>query len=303
MKLKEIIPLWAEEKKKQVKASSYSVYMLLIRNYIIPFFGDQEDITEEYVQKWVYDTLESKALSKKSIVDVIICLKMIMKFGAKRRLIHFDGFDIVYPTSANRGNKLEVLSKNSYKKLSEYLFDNFTFRNIGLLIAMHTGMRIGEICALQWSDVDVDNGVIHVDKTIQRIYIVDENKKYTTLNIDSAKTKSSERDIPISKKLLKQFKPIKKLVNGDYYILSNDKKPIEPRTYRNYYKELLLRLDIPYIKFHGLRHTFATFCIENGADVKTTSVLLGHSNISTTLNTYVHPDLNKKRSLIDKIFK
>lgn len=303
MKLKEIIPLWADEKRKQVKVSSYSAYMLLARNYIIPYFGECEDIPEEDVQKWVYDTLESKTLSKKSIVDVVICLKMIMKFGAKRGLIHFGGFDIVYPTSANRVNKLEVLSKSSYKKLSEYLFDNFTFRNIGLLIAMHTGMRIGEICALQWSDVDVDNGVIHVDKTIQRIYIVNEREKYTTLNIDSAKTKSSERDIPISKKLLRQFKSIKKLVNEDYYVLSNNNKPIEPRTYRNYYKDLLIQLDIPYIKFHGLRHTFATFCIESGADVKTTSVLLGHSNISTTLNTYVHPDLNKKRSVIDKIFK
>jgi integrase len=151
-------------------------------------------------------------------------------------------------------------------------------------------MRIGEVCALRWSDIDVDEGVFRVGRTIQRIYIVDGDKRYTKLNIDTAKTKNSEREIPISKKLLKQFKAIKKVVNDDFYVLTNDKKPTEPRTYRNYYKDLLGQLKIPPIKFHGLRHTFATYCIEGGADVKTTSVLLGHSNVSITLNIYVHPD-------------
>lgn len=303
MKIKEIVPIWAEEKKKQVKMSSYSAYMLLIANHILPKFGEKEQITEEEAQEWVYNMLDKNILSKKSIGDVLICLKMILKFGAKRKLIEYIEYDIVYPTSSNRNQKLEVLSKDSYKKLTEYLLENFTFRNIGILMALYTGMRIGEICALKWSDIDVDEAVIRVDKTIQRIYVLENGKKYTTLSIDSAKTKNSEREIPISKKLLPKFKAIKKVVNNDYYVLTNEKKPTEPRTYRKYYTDLLIQLNIPVIKFHGLRHTFATYCIEGGADVKTTSVLLGHSNVSITLNTYVHPDMNKKRSVIDKIFK
>jgi integrase len=303
MKLKDVVPLWAEEKKKQVKISSYSAYMLLVSNYILPAFGEKEDIAEEEVQGWVYRTIENEALSKKTVSDILIVLKMILRFGEKRKLVQFNGFDIKYPTSSIRNRKLEVLSKESFKKLTGYLADNFTFRNMGILITLYTGMRIGEVCALKWSDIDVDEGVFRVGRTIQRIYIVDGKKRYTQLNIGTAKTKNSEREIPIAKKLLKQFKGIKKVANEDFYVLTNERKPTEPRTYRNYYADLLRRLEIPPIKFHGLRHTFATYCIEAGADVKTTSVILGHSNVSTTLNIYVHPDLNKKREVIDKIFK
>jgi len=304
MTLKELFPIWAEEKKKQVKISSYSSYVMLYHRYLLPKFGECEDIKEEEVQQWVYELLDREVLAKKSIGDVLICLKMILKFGMKKGLWDYKGFDILFPTSSNRSNKMEVLSKPNYKKLSDYLMENFTFKNIGLLVAMHTGMRIGEICALTWSDIDVINGVISVDKTIQRVYIIEEDgHKHTVLNLDSTKTKASEREIPISKKLLTKFKALKKVVNEDFYVLTNESKPTEPRTYRNYYKEVMRRLDIPPMKFHGLRHTFATYCIEGGADVKTTSVLLGHSNVSITLNTYCHPDMNKKRSVIDKIFK
>lgn len=303
MKLKEIIPLWMEEKRRQVKLSSLSSYRLLVERHIIPYFGDHENILEQEVQKWVYDKIDGKEIGVKTMGDILICLKMILKFGAKRELITYNGFDIHFPTSTQKNNKLEVLSKDSYKTLTNYLSANFTFKNMGILMALYTGMRIGEICCLKWNDVDLENKVFIVRKTIQRVYIEEGGRRFTKLITDSPKTKNSEREIPISKSLLALLKPIKKVVNDEYYILSNNQKPIEPRVFRNYYVDVLMKLHLPYLKFHGLRHTFATFCIEGGADVKTTSVLLGHSNVSITLNTYCHPDLNKKRSVIDKIFK
>ena len=96
---------------------------------------------------------------------------------------------------------------------------------------------------------------------------------------------------------------MKKVVKDEYFILTNDTKPTEPRTYRNYYKRLLNKLGIPDIKFHGLRHSFATRCIEANSDYKTVSVILGHSNISTTLNLYVHPNKEQKKKCIDKMLK
>ena len=99
------------------------------------------------------------------------------------------------------------------------------------------------------------------------------------------------------------LKPLKKVINDDYYILTNDERPTEPRTYRNYYKRLMEKLDIPKLKYHGLRHSFATRCIEVGSDYKTVSVLLGHSNISTTLDLYVHPNMEQKKRCITKVFK
>ena len=94
-----------------------------------------------------------------------------------------------------------------------------------------------------------------------------------------------------------------KVVNTGFYVISNDSKPIEPRTYRTYYKRLMKSLNIPAIKFHGLRHSFATRCIESNCDYKTVSVLLGHSDISTTLNLYVHPNMEQKKRCISKMFK
>ena len=99
------------------------------------------------------------------------------------------------------------------------------------------------------------------------------------------------------------LKPIKKVVNPSFFVLTNDAKPTEPRTYRNYYKKLIKELDLPDLKFHGLRHSFATRCIKSNCDYKTVSVLLGHSNISTTLNLYVHPNMEQKKKCIDQMFK
>nr|MBW0026532.1 site-specific integrase [Segatella copri] len=139
--------------------------------------------------------------------------------------------------------------------------------------------------------------------SIERIYIVDSDKPHTEIVINTPKTKNSLREIPLSKELVRIFKPLMKVVNKDYYVLTNNTKPTEPRTYRNYFNKLLKQLDIPRLKFHGLRHSFATRCIESHCDYKTVSVLLGHADISTTLNLYVHPDEEQKRSCIDKMMR
>ena len=97
------------------------------------------------------------------------------------------------------------------------------------------------------------------------------------------------------------FKPLLHTIHADFYVLTNGPKPTEPRSYRSYYNALIDRLDIPHLKFHGLRHSFATRCIESGCDYKTVSVLLGHAHISTTLDLYVHPNLDQKRCCIDRM--
>ena len=151
--------------------------------------------------------------------------------------------------------------------------------------------------------IDVRESVIHVRRTLERVYVMDEEPRRTVLIEGMPKTVNSVRDIPITKNLMKMLKPLCGIVNPDYYVLSNESKPIEPRTYRNYYKALMQELGIPRIKFHGLRHSFATRCIESNCDYKTVSVLLGHSNIGTTLNLYVHPNLEQKKKCLDKAFK
>lgn len=301
MKISEIIKLWENDKKLYVKKSTYSAYLLLIENHINPYFSDKEQITEEDVQKFVLTELR-KGLSQKSIKDIIIVLKMILKFAVKQKLLAYNEIEIKFPTVGEKTD-LEVLNKNDHKKIINYLQENFTFKNLGIYICLSTGMRIGEICGLLWSDIDVENGIIKVRRTVQRIYVIDGETRHTEILIDTPKTKNSIRDIPMTTELYKIIKPLKKVVNNDFYVITNEAKPTEPRTYRNYYERLIKRLGIPKLKFHGLRHSFATRCIESKCDYKTVSVILGHSNISTTLNLYVHPNMEQKKKCIDQMYR
>lgn len=300
-RISEIISLWKEDKKQYVKKSSFSAYMLLIENHLLPSFGEMTTIEEADIQSFVFEKLE-EGLSQKTIKDILIVLKMVLKFGAKNKLFEYQQFEIQYPTEREK-YKIEVLSKTHQKKIMNYIKEHFTFKNLGIYICLSTGIRIGEICALTWEDIDTESGVINIRKTIQRIYIIEDDKRHTELILDSPKTKNSIREIPMSKELVRMLKPIKRIVNNSFFVLTNDSKPTEPRTYRNYYKNLMNELDIPELKFHGLRHSFATRCIESNCDYKTVSVLLGHSNISTTLNLYVHPNMEQKKKCIDQMFK
>lgn len=291
--IREIAAAWKEYKRPYVKQSTMAAYVLILENHILPTFGEDNSLPEQSVQAFVLHKIES-GLSTKSVKDILIVLKMVMKFGVKKEWMTYYEWDIKYPPSSE--NKvLDVLSVTNHRKILNHIQSHFTFMGLGIYISLSTGLRIGEICALKWSDINVTDGILTVNRTIERIYIIEGEKKHTELVINTPKTKNSCREIPMNKELLGMLKPLKKVVNDDYYILTNDERPTEPRTYRNYYKRLMEKLDIPKLKYHGLRHSFATRCIEVGCDYKTVSVLLGHSNISTTLNLYVHPNMEQYR--------
>ena len=299
--IREIAEAWKEYKRPYVKQSTMAAYVLILENHVLPEFGDNDSLYEHDVQAFVLKKIEH-GLSAKSVKDILIVLKMVMKFGVKNEWMNHYEWDIKFPVN-NQPKELEVLSVANHKKILDYVQHNFTFMSLGIYISLSTGLRIGEICALKWSDINVADGTITVQRTIERIYMVEGEKKHTQLVINTPKTVNSCREIPISKELLAMVKPMKKVVNADFYVLTNEDKPTEPRTYRNYYNRLMEKLDIPKLKYHGLRHSFATRCIEAGCDYKTVSVLLGHSNISTTLNLYVHPNMEQKKRCINKMLK
>ena len=277
--IREIALAWKSDKQRYVKQSTYAAYVLVLENHILPSFGDCEALSEKLVQEFVLQKLNG-GLSIKTVKDILIVLKMVMKFWVKNEWMNYCEWDIKYPTTETN-KEIEVLTVAHHKKILDFIKQNFTFRNLGIYISLTTGLRIGEICGLKWSDINTDNGTIVV----------------------KPKTKNSCREIPMNKELLAMVKPLKKVVNTDFYVLTNEEKPTEPRTYRNYYHRLMKRLDIPRLKYHGLRHSFATRCIESNCDYKTVSVLLGHANITTTLNLYVHPNMEQKKKCITKMFK
>lgn len=297
----EIADAWKNEKRPYVKQSTFAAYMLILENHILPFFGESSVLSEKQVQAFVLKKLDD-GLSVKSVKDILIVLKMVMKFGVKNEWMNYCEWDIKYPTEQSN-KEIEVLTVQNHKKILDYIHDNFTFKNLGIYICLSTGLRIGEVCGMKWSDIDVVSGTITVQRTIERIYVIEGEEKHTKLVVNTPKTKNSFREIPMSKELLSIVKPLKKVVNESFFVLTNENEPTEPRTYRNYYKKLMKQLEMPELKFHGLRHSFATRCIESNCDYKTVSVILGHSNISTTLNLYVHPNMEQKKKCINKMLK
>ena len=299
--IREIALAWKSDKQRYVKQSTYAAYALVLENHILPAFGDCEALSEKLVQEFVLQKLDG-GLGIKTVKDMLIVLRMVMKFGVKNGWMNYQEWDIKYPT-VESNKDIEVLTVADHKKILDFIKQNFTFRNLGIYISLTTGLRIGEICGLKWSDINTDKGTITVNHTIERIYIIDGECKHTELVVNTPKTKNSCREIPMNKELLAMVKPLKKVINEGFYVLTNEAKPTEPRTYRNYYHRLMKRLDIPRMKYHGLRHSFATRCIESNCDYKTVSVLLGHANITTTLNLYVHPNMEQKKRCITQMLK
>lgn len=175
-----------------------------------------------------------------------------------------------------------------------HLQSEINCKNFGILLCIHTGIRIGELCALKWSDINVQTKLLNINKTMIRTYTKEDGSH---LSITPPKSRSSARMIPLNTWIMHYAI----LLQGeeDNYVLTNRDKPIEPNKYRLYYNSVLKELELPHLKFHALRHTFATRCIECGCDYKSLSELLGHSNVSITMNIYVHPQMELKRKCVE----
>ena len=295
----EVAAMWLADKQQYVKMSTYCAYSLLLSNHLKPVFAKEQDVTEELVQTFVLGKLQ-QGLSRNSVKDMLMVLKMVLKYAAKHGYMPWRQIDINFPTE-RRQNKVKTLTRADQRRLMDHIQANFSFMNLGIYICLSAGLRIGELCALTWDDLDTDAGVVRISKTLQRIYM--NEKCRTEVIIGTPKSRNSIREIPLAKELQRLIKPLKKVVNGKFYILTNSLSPTEPRSYRNYYRRIMHQLDLPQLKFHSLRHSFATRCIESKCDYKTVSVLLGHSSISTTLNLYVHPNLDQKKKCIERMFK
>lgn len=290
---------WVEEKRKFVKNSTYSVYKTIVEKELKGRFDPDPLNFEASTQEYILSLLD-RGLSPKTSRDILTVIRMIHEHGAKMGFWTSGKLRVQFPVLP-KASDIPVMNLGDERMLLVYLKRNLSFRNLGLIICLYSGMRIGEICSLKWEDIDLKDGVIRVRRTIQRVYSYDESRSH--LQIDTPKTQSSSRDIPIARELRNLVHPLIRIVDPKNYIVTNSPKAIEPRSYRNYFYRLCDELSIPRIRFHGLRHSFATRCVESGCDYKTLSSILGHTNISTTLNLYVHPDNRQKLKCIERMVK
>lgn len=299
---------WLFYKKDYIKESTYANYSNIISNHIAPNLGNYylNELDNKTIQKFLLDKYRNGrldnlgGLSNKTIRDIIAIIKSSLKAASKEGLIQNLNLDFIYPKS-NSKEKIYTLSRQDQDKLTNYILINKSIKSLGILLTLYSGIRIGELCALQWKDIDFKNNMLHINKTLQRVYIKDNNVKKSKVIITNPKTHNAERDIPLNKDFAKELKNYK--TNSEDYLLSCTNKWIEPRTYRRFFERTIKKANIEKINFHGLRHTFATNCIKLGVDYKTVSELLGHSTVNITLNLYVHPQMSQKKKCINLICK
>lgn len=293
--LSEYTQTFLESKKSTVKPSTYHSYYWMLEKTILPTLGDVAlcRIDNRCLQNFADELL--KTFSKKSVRDMVGLVKTILTDACINEVIEAKKFMIKYPKSEN--NDYEILSEVDFKKFEEYLLLHENPHDIGELLLLETGMRIGEMCGLKWENVNFDDRTIKIRRTVQRVYKAE--SKTSEINIGSTKTSAGERTVPITEKIRDYLKEHKK--DGNIYVASGREIPTEPRTHRQYHKRLMRRIGIDYIKPHGLRHTFATRAIQHGVDPKTVSAILGHSNSNITLNIYTSVTEDMLRSGIDKM--
>ena len=299
---------WLSYKKDYIKESTYANYSNIISNHIAPDLGkyylkdlNNKIIQEFLLKKYKIGRLDNLGgLSSKTIRDIVAIIKSSLKFAMKEDLISNFNLDFIYPKISSK-DKIYTISKQDQDKLIDYILKNQSSKNFGILLTLYSGIRIGELCALQWKDIDFKNNILNINKTLQRVYIKDKQINKSKLIITNPKTHNAEREIPLNKDFAKELKKFK--TDNEDYILSGSRKWIEPRTYRRFFARILEKVKIDKINFHGLRHTFATNCIKLGVDYKTVSELLGHATVNITLNLYVHPQMSQKKKCIDLICK
>lgn len=294
---------WLELKKMSVKYSSYVKYETVILKHIVPFFDNYtlEQINDEIIVSFFKKLIDFQRYSNSTLHAIRYVMKAILEYAEKKYCIQTINFSFI-KLNRTKGN-LRVLSENQKVLLETYCFTHYEPISIAILIALYGGLRIGEICALTWQDIDLNNGIITVNKTVERLKNKENSVSKTILMILEPKTHTSKRIVPIPtflREYLYNYCNNLTISNKSYYLLTNSEKIPDPRTIQNQFQRLCQDYNFQ-INFHSLRHTYATHCVMQEVDLKSLSEMLGHSNISTTLQLYVHSSLEFKMNQINKI--
>lgn len=297
---------WLLSIRQDVKESTYSRYVFLIRKHILPELGNLFliNMTSETIDRFTCKKLnEGKlnakgGLSPKTVSGLLSIIKLALDFGKERKYYCPDSIIIKNP----RQNRPEimVLSLQEQQQLERYLFAGQEPVHTGILLSLYAGLRIGEVCALKWGDFSFMNNTVTICRTIMRIQDVSPDAVHKTkIVIGQPKTECSNRTIPLPAFLVRYLRRIGDSKNC--YVLTGSEEYMEPRTYYIKYKKIMEICHLEQFNYHALRHTFATRCIENDFDLKSLSEILGHANVTTTMQRYVHPSMNLKRQHMDKL--
>ena len=301
------VDLWQKVNRFRLKGATNMRYANLIERHIKPELNDvkMSQVTSTFLSDFMSRKLASGRingsgkLSAPYVRSIMLIIKSVITFAVAEQLCAPIPLNIHMPKIQKKD--LKILSASDRSRLESVLLDNMDETALGIYLSLKMGLRIGEVCALQWNDIDTANAVMHIRTTIARVSLeTDSGKNKTQLIRDVPKTKASFRDIPIPSNVMHALKTVRENHCSEY-VISKTAGFVSPRTFEYRYHRFLAENGFSDINYHALRHTFATHCIEAGVDVKSLSEILGHSSVSITLNTYVHSSIELKREQLKKL--
>jgi len=292
---------WLSHKKNHLKESTFIRYGVILNKHIIPYFGNSLPylITLPLIEGFTQFLLNEKHLSSKTVKDILVLLRSVLKDVSAQ----FPGMIPLVPPAypKEKRKEIRILSREEQSRFIEYLLKDMEPCRFGILLALLTGMRIGEVCALQWSDISLENRTIHITKALQRIKNLDDKEiSKTKILIGTPKSDRSIRSIPMTDytaELCRRMNP----GSPAAFVLTGTTTYMESRTLQYRLSRYTRECGLTNVHFHTLRHTFATRCAEVGFDVKSLSEILGHANTTITLERYIHPSLYIKRENMKKL--
>ena len=298
--------LWMKSKKNRVKESTFAVYYLAVQSHLLPKLGHLklDEITEEGMNEYLDDLMNRDrlrgegGLSWKTVSDIRSILRMILETASRNGYPHLGAIQLALPPT--KPSSMQVLTREEQSQLVSYLMEHLTPMNLGILLSLFSGLRIGEVCGLRWGDIDFHYGTLRVSRTVIRYTDVSgDGAKKTKLMVTDPKTVNSLRTIPIPSDILALLEPFRQ--EPECYLISGTKQLIEPRRLRGRFKTVLQEAGIPDFRFHALRHSFATRCVEEEFDIKSLSEILGHSSVKITMDRYVHPSMDFKKQQMNRL--
>ena len=307
MKYKDWLKEWLENYvAPAVKARTYNQYVEISKNRIIPYFGECEieDVTPLIVQRYITELMKNgnlksgEGLSSNSINSIITVIQSSMERAYVMGVIpEYTMNRLKRPRMQER--KIECFTTTEQKIIEQAVQRDKHNKMKGVILCLYTGLRIGELLALEWEDIDLNRGEITVNKTCHDGK--NEKGEYCRL-VDTPKTATSHRVVPLPKQLIPFLKEWKKARQTTYVVEAHG-RAISVRSYQSSFSIMLKNNKIPHRGFHALRHTFATRALECGMDVKSLSEILGHKSPTVTLKRYAHSMMDHKKMLMNRLGK
>ncbi|MCM1557817.1 MAG: site-specific integrase [Anaeroplasma bactoclasticum] len=305
MKLKELLQIWLNKYAKlTLKIRSFNKYQDIISLHINPILGEYnlQDITPTILQDYVIEKLKRgnlithKPLASNTVYSIVSVLKQSFNLALNLEYISKNPTTTI-KLPASKEKEVNALTREEQKIIEEYCLKSSKHNYLGLIICLYTGIRLGELLALTWDDIDFNKKYLYIKKTS---YTLRKDKKKVFI-VESPKTKKSNRVIPLPDKIINLLSIYKKNSLCEYIIHTRTKTMVETRSYQRTFESVLNKCKIKHYNFHALRHTFATRALELGMDIKTLSEILGHTNVAITLNRYAHSLLEYKIQEMNKI--